>query len=176
MPSVDDGIHKWLGENHEWLARQGVWPTNLEEYALAHFIILACFVSLTACLDHIVHKVQLRLEPPEQFRRVRRSAFFREIALKLWMRLQGELMVVGSLVLWIWLSHETGLLDAISSFSLAWQVEHPSVDVNPIDEPLTNLPAYLGWALSCHPRTPRDATTLLHVLQDVLVALFVALP
>lgn len=149
-----------------------VWRSFCQ-YALAHFIILTVCVALTALLDYGVHLVQHRLEPDDD-RRVRRADFRKELMRLVWMRLQGELMVVGSLVVWIWLSQEIGLLDQVAAFSVAWQVEHPSVPDNPISDPFSNFTAWLGWALSCHPRTPRDATTLLHVLQDVLVALFVA--
>ena len=158
-----------------WLAAQGEWPTNQDEYALAHFSILAFFVALTALLDNGARQIQRSLEPED--RRLSRSEFRRELGLIVWMRLQGELMVVGSLVVWIWLAHETGLLEGLAAFSVNWQLEHPSVDDNPISDPLANptrFAKWLEWALSCHPRGPRDATTLLHVLQDVLVSLFVA--
>ena len=168
---------KWRAQhrNHEWLATQGAWPTNQDEYALAHFIILAFFVVITALLDNGVNMVKRSLEPEE--RHLRRSEFRRELGLIVWMRLQGELMVVGSLVVWIWLAHESGLLEGVAHMSVTWQREHPSVDENPVTDPLADpgrLAQWMEWQLSCHPRTPRDATTLLHVLQDVLVALFLA--
>jgi len=168
----------WLRKSMQgWLVSQATWPTNLEEYALAHFFILSFFVLLTSLADYGVHHVQRRLQPPEEERprmKNNRPDLRRQIALIVWTRLQGELMVVGSLVVWIWLMHETGLLDGIAAFSVRWQKEHPSVDANPVSEPFSDPTAWLGWALSCHPRTPRDPTTLLHVLQDVLVAFFVA--
>ncbi len=106
---------KWLSGNHEWLDSQGAWPTNMEEYTLAHFAILSVFVTLTALLDYVVQSVQRSLEP-EDDRRVRRADFRRALGLIVWTRLQGELAVVGTLVVWIWLSHETGLLDHVAEY------------------------------------------------------------
>ena len=59
----------WLRKSMQgWLVSQATWPTNLEEYALAHFFILSFFVLLTSLADYGVHHVQRRLQPPEEER------------------------------------------------------------------------------------------------------------
>ena len=113
-----------MGHVNAWLAKQNTWPTNLEEYTLMHFICLAVFVALTSMVDYWVNRVQNLLAPRESGQRFagRRVDLRRELNLIVWTRLQGELMVVGSLVVWIWLAHETGLLDAVAWRSVAYQV------------------------------------------------------
>ena len=81
-------------------------------------------------------------------------------------------MVVSTLVLCAWLAHETGLLDVAAAVSVTWQSEHPSaLLVDRPTGPYWQLQHWIPWMLSCHPRMPRNPTTVLHLAQDVTVAL-----
>ena len=118
----------------------------------------------------IARAVQRKLEPEDHH--IRRADFQRQLGFIVWSRLQNELMIVSSCVLWAWLAHESGLLDAAAWLSVTWQQANPSP---PIAErptsPYWHLEEWIPWMLSCHPRMPRDPTTALHLLQDVTVAL-----
>jgi hypothetical protein len=141
-----------------------------QEYALAHFLLLCASVVVVALADLLAHVVQRNLEPDDQH--ARRAEFRRQLGYIVWTRLQNELMVVSTLVLCAWLAHETGLLDAAAAVSVAWQSEHPSAPlVDRPTGPYWQLERWIPWMLSCHPRMPRNPTTVLHLAQDVTVAL-----
>lgn len=144
-----------------------------QEYVLAHFILLFFMALILAFIDSVANAVQGKLEPDDHH--ARRADFKRQLGFIVWSRLQNDLMVVSSCVLWAWLAHETGLLDSLAWLSVAYQSEHPSAPIG--DRPTSSYWHLIGsggwiqWMLSCHPRMPRDPTTLLHLAQDVTVAL-----
>ena len=164
-------------ETRGWLEQNEVWPDTQEEYGLAHFGMLAILLIPTMLLDWCSHKIQRRLLPDDHH--ATRADFSRQLHLILWSRLQGELTVVGTLVVTIWLSYETHLADGLAAFSASWQDEHLSGNatddlfggVRP--DPIAAPTAFLQWLFTCHPRMPRDPESLLHLAQDVHVALFV---
>ena len=74
--------------------------------------------------------------------------------------------------MWVWLAYETGVLDALTAFSAAWQEEHPvGTEPPPLAEPFAHPMEWLRWMTTCYPRLPRDPQTLLRLAQDVIVAL-----
>ena len=157
----------------DWTPHPGEakWPQSEEEYVLAHFLLLATGVIPMAALVSLVsHHVQRWLEPDDYH--ARRSDFRRQLGLIVWSRLRGELMAAGSLVVWVWLAYETGVLDALTAFSAAWQEEHPvGTEPPPLAEPFAHPMEWLRWMTTCYPRLPRDPQTLLRLAQDVIVAL-----
>ena len=160
------------------------WPGGVhpqEEYALGHFISGLVFVFILILLGWARSAVsrmlalQQRVDPNQQQQKDF-SIEHRRLALLVWNRLLGEVALIGSLALFIWLSNRAKLLDLLAAYASQWSRPPPESAPPALNATWRHphMAARVANALSCHPRMPPDHTALLHLVYDAHFSLLFA--
>jgi hypothetical protein len=154
------------------------WPLTEEEYGLAHFTMLLGVVFLVLLLDAARRSITHLLSPPKDGAAPGVSSNEVQLKFLVWSRLQGEMTVLATLPIMSWMATRTGLLDVLAETARRWPRVEIYLSISDVHAPasLANASAIpMQTSLSCHPRMPPDAETLLYLLNDVIFALLVAM-